>query len=227
MKRIVIFGLGLLACGALLAPRVAAALDTNPPLQRVLTATAIVHDMAGTASAATVPPAVLAQARAVAIIPLLVRNGASGDRYGEGVLVEHRGAGWSPPVFVDLDGANLRTQVGADTTDLVLVFADQDSFGQVLGGQPGKLGATIPVAAGPIEPAQMPPGAQVLAYRHARGVFEGVALSGATLQIDGGAGATFYGRRVPAQQIFSGSGLKTPAAAEDLRAALQGYAAKR
>ena len=72
----------------------------------------------------TIPPTLLARAYAVAVIPN-VRKAAFGlgVRRGKGILVVRQGDNsWSNPAFVTLTGGSIGWQVGAQSTDIILVF---------------------------------------------------------------------------------------------------------
>jgi lipid-binding SYLF domain-containing protein len=150
-----------------------------------------------------IPPALLREAKGVAIIPNVVRAGLVLDgRFGRGVLLVRGPSGsWSNPVFVTLSGRGVGLQAGVEAADVVLVFRTHESLNHVVTGR-GQLtlGTEAAVAVGPVggesEAPVTPPGrrpAEVYAYSHARGLFAGVALEGDRLQVDGGANEAFYG----------------------------------
>ena len=71
-----------------------------------------------------IPPALVREARGVAIFPNLLKAGLMfGGRYGRGVLiVKESDDSWGPPVFVTLSGVSVGHQIGLQATDLVLIF---------------------------------------------------------------------------------------------------------
>src|SRR5579884_3254833 len=73
---------------------------------------------------ACIPPVVVSDARAVVIVPHVVKVGFLADaRYGKGVLLTRRPNGsWSDPTFVVLAGGGFGLQAGIQSTDVVLVF---------------------------------------------------------------------------------------------------------
>jgi lipid-binding SYLF domain-containing protein len=139
-----------------------------------------------------IPPALLADARAVAVFPGVVKAGflVSG-RAGRGVVVcRAPGGAWGDPTFVTLAGGGVGLQAGVESADLVLVFRTGRALDRVLEGK-GKLtlGAGAGLAAGPVgrqaeagTDARMR--AEVVSYSRARGAFAGVALEGAVLAND-------------------------------------------
>ena len=89
-------------------------------------------------------------------------------------------------------------QAGASSTDVILVFKNRESVQRVLKGQV-TLGAGASVAAGPVgrsaeaaTDVQME--AEIYSYSRSRGVFAGIALEGATIDVDDAANDLFYGR---------------------------------
>jgi len=147
-----------------------------------------------------IPPALLDNATAVAIVPDVVKLAfVVGGRHGSGVLLVREGdGGWSLPVFIQLSGGSLGWQIGAQSTDVVLVFKDRQRVDSLLKGQ-FTLGADASVAAGPVgrqaeaaTNARMK--AEIYSYARSRGIFAGVSLEGSKLAVDQDADQAFYGR---------------------------------
>src|SRR5580704_8718932 len=140
----------------------------------------------------SIPPALLADAQGIAIIPNVVKGGfVIGGRYGHGlVLSRNPDNSWSGPAFVTLGGASIGFQAGIQSTDVILVFKTRTSLERVLRGK-GKitLGADVAVAAGPVG-RQAEAGtdgrltAEIYSYSRSRGLFAGVSLEGAAIVYD-------------------------------------------
>jgi lipid-binding SYLF domain-containing protein len=150
-----------------------------------------------------IPPALLCDAKGVAIFPHLVKAGLVIDkRFGHGVVLLRQPDGaWSDPILVSVDGGGVGLQVGVESTDLVLVFKKASSLDAILTGK-GKLtlGTDVSVAAGPVgrEAEAATDGrlkADVFTYSRSRGLFAGVAVEGARIYIDFHANEAFYGIR--------------------------------
>jgi lipid-binding SYLF domain-containing protein len=147
-----------------------------------------------------IPPALLRDARAVAVVPHVVKVGLLLDhRFGRGVLLVHRPDGcWSQPLFVTLQGNGIGLEAGVAASDVVLVFKSEHSLDRILKGKGHlKLGADAAVVAGPLgheteTSATLRRNAEVYAYSHSRGLFVGVSLEGDELRVDGGANEAFY-----------------------------------
>jgi lipid-binding SYLF domain-containing protein len=150
-----------------------------------------------------IPPALLQDAKGVAIIPHMLKAGLLvGGRFGRGVVLARVADGtWSNPVFVVLAGGGVGWQVGVQSTDLVLVFKTSHSLDRVLRGKGNiTLGADVAIAAGPIgrqaeAATDVQLKAEIYSYSRTRGLFVGLSLEGAGLLVDCDANEAFYGLR--------------------------------
>jgi lipid-binding SYLF domain-containing protein len=147
-----------------------------------------------------IPEALLSEAHAVVIIPDLIKVGfVLGGQRGTGIVVikDPKTGGWSAPSFVSLTGGSIGWQIGAQSSDIVLVFKTQRSVEGLLEGK-FTLGADAAVAAGPVgrqakaaTDAQLK--AEIYSYARARGLFAGVAIDGSVLAIEHASNAAYYG----------------------------------
>jgi lipid-binding SYLF domain-containing protein len=180
-------------------------------------------------SVKAIPPALLQDAKGVAILPNVVKAGLIvGGRFGRGVvLVRCSEGGWYNPIFITLAGGGVGWQAGIQSTDLVLVFKTRSSLDRILRGK-GKLtlGADAGVAAGPVgrqaeasTDTQLK--AEIYSYSRSRGLFAGVSLEGAALLVDRDTNEAFYGvRGGKPEDVLALHGVPVPAAAERLKAQL-------
>ena len=83
-----------------------------------------------------IPPKLLEQAYAIAVIPDVLKVGfVFGGRRGEGMLAVRTDSGkWSNPSFISLTGASVGFQIGASSTDIVLVFKNRKSIDRITKG---------------------------------------------------------------------------------------------
>lgn len=146
-----------------------------------------------------IPPSLLGRAYAVAVIPNVVKVGFGvGARRGKGILVVRQDdSSWSNPVFVKMTGGSIGWQIGAQSTDVILVFKSRKGVEDIAKGKV-TLGADASVAAGPVgRHAEVATDwkfeAEVVSYSRSRGLFGGVALEGAGVTMDLKANAAFYG----------------------------------
>ncbi|HEY7527667.1 MAG TPA: lipid-binding SYLF domain-containing protein [Candidatus Deferrimicrobiaceae bacterium] len=178
-----------------------------------------------------IPPTLLEDASGIAIVPGLIKVGfVVGGRYGTGVLsIREKNGEWSNPVFVSLIGGSVGWQIGAESTDVVLVFKSRKSIDGIMKGK-FTLGADASVAAGPVgrraeAATDEKLKAEIYSYSRSRGLFAGVSLEGSALQIDDEADAAYYGKAgVRPADILSGKDLKAPPSADRLRKSLARHA---
>lgn len=180
-----------------------------------------------------IPPVLLRNATGVAIIPNVIRAGfVLGGRYGTGILVVRDKEGnWSNPSFISIAGGSIGWQIGVEAIDIVLVFKNERSINRILTGK-FTLGADASIAAGPVgREAQAATDLQlkseIYSYSRSRGLFAGLALAGAVLQVDDEANEKFYGKQgILARDIFTDGELKTPPVVDRLKKLLTEYAGK-
>ena len=155
-----------------------------------------------------IPDKLLDEARAILVVPDTIKAGlVLGGRRGHGLMsVKGTDGAWSNPVFVTLTGGSVGFQAGVQSADVVLVFRNDRSLDDVVNGK-FTLGADAGVAAGPVgrSAAAATDGqlkAEIWSWSRARGLFAGVALDGAVLQIDDEANTAVYGSAATPRAIF-------------------------
>jgi lipid-binding SYLF domain-containing protein len=155
-----------------------------------------------------IPDKLLDEGRAVVVIPDTLKVGlVIGGRRGHGLMsVKNPDGSWSQPVFVKLTGGSIGFQAGVQSSDVVLVFRNDRNLENIVNGKI-TLGADAGVAAGPVgrnasasTDGQLK--AEIWSWSRARGLFAGVALDGAVLQIDDDANVAVYGSAATPRAIF-------------------------
>lgn len=174
---------------------------------RLITATKVLEEFRG-APDQRVPDWLLERAYGVAVIPEVIKGAVIfGGRHGTGVMTVRDEAGrFSSPVFLSLTGGSWGLQFGAQSTDVILVFATRRSVENFTRGK-FTLGASASVAAGPLGragEAAAGKDAEIYSYSRSRGLFAGLALDGSALIVDKKANRTFYGQDVDAVDVFAG-----------------------
>jgi len=179
----------------------------------------------------SIPPFLLHKAYGIAVIPRTIKAGfIIGGRRGRGILVVHsKERGWSNPSFILLYGGSFGLQIGAQSTDIILVFRSNESIDAIMEAK-STLGAKASIAAGPVG-RHVEVGtdqefkAEIYSYSQSQGLFAGVALEGATLEMDDRANAAFYGEEgITARDIFTKKGIHVPAVANTFKQVLAEYA---
>jgi lipid-binding SYLF domain-containing protein len=180
-----------------------------------------------------VPQDLLNSAHCVVIIPGVKKAGfIVGAKYGKGFAVCHKpsGHGWNAPAAIRVEGGSFGFQIGASETDAILIIQNQSGMKKLLESK-FTLGADASVAGGPVgrdlsaeTDAQMH--AEILSYSRSRGLFAGLALSGATLRPDDDDNIAMYGPGTTNRMILEGD-VKPTAAAMPLLHRLDKYADRR
>lgn len=160
----------------------------------------------------SIPPALLARAYAVAVVPGVVRIGFGlGARRGKGILVVRQDDGsWSNPAFITLTGGSFGFQAGVQRTDVVLVFKTRRGVDNITNGKL-TLGADASVAAGPVGRSvegatDIRFQAEIVSYSRARGIFAGVSFAGSGVTMDRKSNAAFYSSpTMTPENIFASS----------------------
>ena len=178
----------------------------------------------------SIPQELLDKAECVIVIPSMLKLALGfGGNYGRGAMVCRTGQSltgpWGAPAMYALDGGSVGVQIGAQSTDLVLLVMNERGV-QALLGSNVKLGGNASVAAGPkgrdvSASTDATMRAEILSYSRTRGLFAGVSLEGASLRPDDDASEQVYGRRVSAHTLVTGTGIAVPAAGRRLVDALE------
>lgn len=201
------------------------------PAQRLGAAAAVFSEIMATPDRG-IPQDLLQKAHCIVVVPEL-RTAAFvvGGKYGKGYLScrNTTGTGWSAPGTVRIEGGSVGFQIGASSTDLIMLIMNERGADKLLSSR-FTLGAEASVAAGPVgrtaaaqTDAQMH--ADILSWSRSRGLFAGVALQGATLRQDLDDNATLYGQPLENRQIVT-TGVRAPAAAAKLLELLNRYSAR-
>lgn len=169
-----------------------------PPAQTLKSATDVLDELAAIPLKG-IPPALLADAQGVAIIPHVIKAGLIfGGRGGHGVvLVRDKNGLWGEPIFVNIGGASVGAQAGVEATDVVLVFRTRKGLDRLMEGKNKiTLGADVSVAAGPVgrqasAATDASLKAEIVSYSRSRGLFAGIALDGAAIHSDIPTNTTF------------------------------------
>jgi lipid-binding SYLF domain-containing protein len=177
----------------------------------------------------SIPQELLDKAECVIVIPSMLKLALGfGGNYGRGAMVCRTGQSftgpWGAPAMYALDGGSVGVQIGAQSTDLVLLVMNERGV-QALLGSNVKLGGNASVAAGPkgrdvSASTDATMRAEILSYSRTRGLFAGVSLEGASLRPDDDASEQVYGRLVSARTLVTGTGIAVPAAGRRLVDAL-------
>jgi lipid-binding SYLF domain-containing protein len=181
-----------------------------------------------------IPHDLLDKAEAVAVFPNVIKAGfIVGGRGGSGIISRRVKGGWSAPAFFKLGGASVGLQIGASSTDFVLLFMNEDALKGLLEDKL-ELGGEGSVAAGPVGRAaaastNLTLDAGIISYSRSRGLFAGLELKGVVINPENDDNRAVYG--MTARDILTGSDkmsiAKMPAGVRIFPRTLSRYSVRR
>lgn len=208
--------------------------QAESPSERVVSANTVFKELAADKENG-LPINLLNKSVCVIILPSVKKAGfIVGAQYGQGVMNCRSGTNfdgpWSAPIMMRSSGGSFGLQIGGQSTDFVIMVMNDAGARSVMKGN-AKLGAETSIAAGPVGKAAEASTtatmqAQMLSYSRSKGVFGGVSLSGTSLAPDNDDNEKLYGKKVTANEIFSGTE-KAPPSASDLTATLEQTSPKK
>lgn len=148
------------------------------------------------------------QARALFIVPDFARWGfVVGGGGGKGLLIvrEPNTGFWSQPIFYSVGSLTVGAQVGAAVSEIIVVVKSEKAVEDFYSGG-FTLGAGAGLAAGPTGTGTSVHGldADMLAYARKKGVFGGITLGGALVNIAADANRAHYGQPATPRDIVKG-----------------------
>ena len=166
--------------------------------------------------AKAIPRSLLSDAQGLVIVPGVLKGGfVIGLERGRGVvLVRGDDRRWQLPQFVTITGGSIGWQAGLQATDLILVFKTARSVQGLLNGK-FTIGVDAAAAAGPVGRAasagtdgQLQ--AEIYSYSSSRGLFAGLSLDGAKIDLNRNATEVYYR---PTAAVAPGQAAPIPASA--------------
>jgi lipid-binding SYLF domain-containing protein len=177
-----------------------------------------------------IPQELLETAECVIVIPSMTKVALGiGGSYGKGAMVCRTGKAfngpWGAPAMYALEGGSFGLQLGAESTDVVLLVMNHRGVDALLNSKV-KLGGNASASAGPkgrnLEAATDASfRAEILSYSRSRGLFAGVSLEGTSLRPDNEASKQVYGRKMTARGIVTGARTGVPVSGRHLVAVLE------
>ncbi len=178
-----------------------------------------------------IPRSLIAKSQCIVIVPGLLKGAfLFGGKYGRGFAACRKKAGWTAPASVRIEGGSFGPQLGGSYTDLIMLVMNKNGMDHLLADK-FTLGGDIAVVEGMTgkdASANMDVTARaaILTYSHAKGVFAGISLEGATLRTDSGENKRLYGHEISNRQILM-TNVPPPRAARPFVAALNKLATRR
>ena len=178
-----------------------------------------------------IPQELLDGAECVAVFPSVFKAGfIFGGRGGRGVASCRTVAGWSAPAFFTLGGGSFGLQIGAQSTDFVMLFMNKDGLNSLLSDQ-FTLGGDASVAAGPVgrqagAATDLKLNAQILSYSRSRGLFAGLELKGVVIKPDKDDMRDVYGEGITAKEVLKDNTIKAPVSVRAFPTKLARYSSR-
>jgi lipid-binding SYLF domain-containing protein len=201
------------------------------PSHRLDEAAAVLQEIMATPDR-SIPQDLLDKAQCIVIVPGL-KKGAFilGGKYGKGYIsCRRKGAGWSAPGTVRVEGGSVGFQIGGSESDVIMLVMNERGVNKLLTSK-FTLGGEGAVAAGPVgreataqTDAMMH--AEILSWSRSQGLFAGLSLQGATLRSDLSDNAVIYGRKITNKEIVTSS-MPVPNVAKKLISTLNKYSAAK
>jgi lipid-binding SYLF domain-containing protein len=177
-----------------------------------------------------IPMDLMLRAQCIVVIPG-VKQGAFGvgAKYGKGFFSCRKGADWSAPGSVRIEGGSVGFQIGVNETDVILLVLNRKGADRLLSTQ-FTIGGEAEAAAGPVGRASTAQTdasmrAEMLSWSRSRGAFAGISLQGATLRQDQNDNADIYGRKLSNKEVINGP-TAWPQDGSELHSVLRRYAAR-
>jgi lipid-binding SYLF domain-containing protein len=180
-----------------------------------------------------IPQGLLNKAQCIVIVPQL-KEGAFvfGGKYGKGFVScrKEDGVGWSAPGSIRIEGGSFGFQIGGEEVDVFMLIMNKQGMNRLLSTK-FTLGADAQATAGPVgrstqaeTDAAMT--AEILTWSRSRGLFGGIALTGATLRGDDDWNKELYGHAIKNREIVTGK-TDPPASAAGFMAELNKYSSRK
>jgi lipid-binding SYLF domain-containing protein len=179
-----------------------------------------------------IPEDVLENAECVAVFPSVLKAGfVIGGRGGRGVASCRTARGWSAPAFFDLKGGSFGLQIGAQSTDFILLFMNARGLDRLIGDK-FEIGGDASVAAGPVgrqagASTNIRLDAEILSYSRSRGLFAGLELKGVVITQDKDDLRAIYGQDADARGVLKDSKFTAPAGVRPFPTTLTHFSARK
>jgi lipid-binding SYLF domain-containing protein len=135
-----------------------------------------------------IPQSLINKSEGIIIFPgaFKVALGVVGGQGGRGIaMIRNEDSSWSNPFFVTLGEGSLGFQIGAQSSEIVLLFKDRNDIIDIDRADI-TLGSDVGVAAGPANNSSSSSTditfeSEIYSYSHSKGLFAGVSLKGGVL----------------------------------------------
>ena len=191
------------------APGITAGDAEDSPDQRLRNAHSTFHEMMD-APDKGIPLDLFNKSECIVIIPGVKKAAfIVGGKYGRGFVSCRRGTSrrFGAPAAIRIEGGSYGLQIGGSSTDVFMLVMNDGGMKKLMADK-FTIGGEAAAAAGPIgrntsADTDVLLHAEILTWSRARGLFAGVALSGATLREDSDWNNELYGRKITNREIIT------------------------
>jgi lipid-binding SYLF domain-containing protein len=163
-----------------------------------------------------IPPDLIQRAEGIVIFPgaFKVAIGVVGGQGARGIaMIRKEDGSWSNPFFVTLGEGSLGFQIGAQASDIVLLFKDRNDIIKIDQADI-TLGGDVGVAAGPVNQGSSSSTditfeSEIYSYYRSKGLFAGVSLKGGVLSYNKHVSESLYDTDDISTETILG-GIETP-----------------
>lgn len=163
------------------------------------------------------------KAKGIFIVPQMLRGGLLIGGYGgSGAFLaqDYQTGEWSYPAFYTMGAVSFGLQIGADSSEIILMIMTNKGMEAMLSTE-FKFGGDVALAAGPIGASAKAQTADVLAYGRSKGIFTGISVEGAVIKPRYEWNNIYYGKEVRIADIIFNHAVSNPQA-DNLRSVLPG-----
>jgi lipid-binding SYLF domain-containing protein len=136
----------------------------------------------------SIPQSIISKSEGIIIFPgaFKIALGVAGGQGGRGIaMIRKEDGSWSNPFFVSLGEGSVGIQIGAQSSDIFLLFKDKNDIMDIEEAEV-TLGSEISVAAGPSSKGSSTITdfefeSEIYSYQSSKGLFAGVSLKGGVL----------------------------------------------
>jgi lipid-binding SYLF domain-containing protein len=164
----------------------------------------------------SIPQSLINSSEGIVIFPgaFKIALGFLGGQGARGIaMIRKEDGSWSNPFFVNLGEGSLGFQIGAQASDIVLLFKDRNDIIEIDKADI-TLGGDVGVTAGPVNKGSssitdITFESEIYSYYRSKGLFAGVSLKGGILSYNEKVSESLYGiEDISTDEIFSG--IETP-----------------
>jgi len=144
------------------------------------------------------------QAKGILIVPTMIKGGfIIGGSGGSGVLLIRMadGKSFSSPAFYTMGSVTLGLQIGGEVSEIALLLMTDDAVDSFLTTS-AKLGGDVSIAAGPVGVGAKAQIVDVLAFSRTQGLYGGLNLEGAVVDVRDQWNREYYGTAVRPRDIL-------------------------